>query len=74
MSRTEKLYNRQMAAAGDWDKDRFNYFAVKASLSKAVAELERIKRGTWQEDLMSPRPPSTSRQVKSTTSRRVSNA
>jgi HlyD family secretion protein len=51
MARTEKLYHRQMAAAGDWDKDRFNYFAAKAGLSKSIAELERIKRGTWQEDL-----------------------
>ncbi len=31
MARTEKLYNRQMAAASDWDKDRFNYFAAKAT-------------------------------------------
>jgi multidrug resistance efflux pump len=51
MGRTEKLYNRQMAAAGDFDKDRFAYFAAKAALSKALAELERIKRGTWKEDI-----------------------
>lgn len=51
MARTERLYNRQMIAAGDWDRDRFAYYAAKASLSKAVAELERIKRGTWKEDL-----------------------
>ena len=51
MARTEKLYNRQMAAAGDFDKDRFAYYAAKAALAKALAELERIKRGTWKEDV-----------------------
>jgi multidrug resistance efflux pump len=51
MSRTEKLYNRQMAPASDFDKDRFAFYAAKAALARAIAELERIKRGTWQEDL-----------------------
>jgi multidrug resistance efflux pump len=51
MSRTEKLYNRQMAPAGDWDKDRFAYYAARAALAKTLAELERLKRGTWKEDL-----------------------
>lgn len=51
MGRTERLYNRQMAAASDFDKDRFMFSANKAALSKALAELERIKRGTWKEDL-----------------------
>lgn len=51
MARTERLYNRQMAAAGDYDKDRFAYYGAKASLAKAIAELERLKRGTWKEDL-----------------------
>ena len=51
MARTEKLYNRQMAAAGDFDKDKYTYYAARAALAKAVAECERIKRGTWKEDL-----------------------
>jgi len=51
MGRTERLYNRQMAAASDFDKDRFTYSASKAALAKAIAELERIKKGTWKEDL-----------------------
>ena len=51
MGRTEKLYNRQMAPASDFDRDRFAYSAAKAALLKAKAELERIKRGTWKEDL-----------------------
>ena len=51
MVRTERLFNRQMAAAGDFDKDKFAYYAAKATLAKVVAECERIKRGTWKEDL-----------------------
>lgn len=51
MARTERLYNRQMAPAGDYDKDRYAFYAAKAALSKAIAELERIKRGTWKEDI-----------------------
>ncbi len=51
MGRTERLYNRQMAPASDFDKDRFVYYGSKAALTKARAELERILRGTWKEDL-----------------------
>ncbi|MCA1686793.1 MAG: biotin/lipoyl-binding protein, partial [Planctomycetia bacterium] len=51
MARSERLYSRQMLAGGDWDKDRFAFYAAKATLSRALAELERIKRGTWKEDL-----------------------
>lgn len=49
--RTERLYSRQMAAASDYDKDRYAYAAAKAALHRSEAELLRIKRGTWQEDL-----------------------
>lgn len=51
MARTERLYNRQMAPASDYDRDRFAFYAAKATLARSIAELERIKRGTWQEDL-----------------------
>ncbi|GAC1468367.1 MAG: hypothetical protein NVSMB9_11010 [Isosphaeraceae bacterium] len=51
MGRTERLYKRQMAPASDYDKDRFAFYAAKATLAKALAELERIRRGTWKEDL-----------------------
>ena len=51
MGRTERLYNRQMAPASDYDKDRFVYYGAKAALAKSQAELERIRRGTWKEDL-----------------------
>ena len=52
MARTEKLYQRQMIAASDFDKDRFAYYAAKAAAAKAQAELERTLAGTWKEDLM----------------------
>jgi multidrug resistance efflux pump len=51
IGRTEKLYNRQMAPASDFDRDRFAYFSAKAALSKAVAELEKIMAGSWKEDI-----------------------
>jgi len=51
MARTEKLFNRQMAPASDYDKDRFAYYSAKAALARAVAELEKIKAGSWKEDI-----------------------
>jgi HlyD family secretion protein len=51
VGRTEKLYNRQMIAASDFDKDRFSFYAAKATAAKAKADLERLLAGTWKEDL-----------------------
>jgi HlyD family secretion protein len=51
VGRTEKLYNRQMIAASDYDKDRFSFYAAKATAAKAKADLERLLAGTWKEDL-----------------------
>jgi multidrug resistance efflux pump len=51
MARTEKLFNRQMAPASDYDKDRFAYFSARAALARAVAELDRIKAGSWKEEI-----------------------
>jgi multidrug resistance efflux pump len=51
MARTEKLYQKQMAAAGDYDKDRFAYYSARAAMAKAAAELARIKAGAWKEDI-----------------------
>lgn len=48
-ARTERLYNRQMGTASDYDKDRFAFQSAKASLSKAQADLNRIKI-TWEAD------------------------
>ena len=51
MARSEKLYQRQMIPASDYDKDRFAYLAAKAAHARANADLERILAGTWKEDL-----------------------
>ncbi|AGA27312.1 HlyD family secretion protein [Singulisphaera acidiphila] len=51
VARTEKLYNRQMIAASDYDKDRFTFYAAKSTAAKAKADLERLLAGTWKEDL-----------------------
>jgi multidrug resistance efflux pump len=51
VARTEKLYNRQMIAASDYDKDRFAFYAAKATAAKSSAELQRILAGTWKEDI-----------------------
>ena len=47
--RTERLYQRQMGTASDYDKDRYAFAAAKASLSKAIADLNRLKV-TWDAD------------------------
>jgi HlyD family secretion protein len=51
LGRTEKLFQRQMVAASDYDKDRFAYLAAKATYSKAQADLERMLAGSWKEDI-----------------------
>jgi HlyD family secretion protein len=48
-ARTERLYNRQMGTASDYDKDRYAFAAAKASLQKAIADLNRVKI-TWEAD------------------------
>jgi HlyD family secretion protein len=51
MGRTEKLFNRQMAPASDYDRDRFAYYSAKAAMARAVADLDKIMAGTWKEDI-----------------------
>jgi multidrug resistance efflux pump len=51
MARTERLYQRQMVAASDFDKDRYAFFAAKAMAAKANADLDKILAGTWKEDI-----------------------
>ena len=51
MARTERLFQRQMIAASDYDKDRYAFLAAKATYAKAKADLERILAGTWKEDI-----------------------
>src|SRR5262249_28066684 len=51
MARTERLFQKQMAAASDYDRDRYAFHAAKATYAQAKAELERILAGTWKEDI-----------------------
>jgi multidrug resistance efflux pump len=51
MVRTERLFQRQMAAASDYDRDRFAYAAAKATYARAKADLERTLAGTWIVDI-----------------------
>jgi biotin carboxyl carrier protein len=51
LGRTEKLFQREMVAASDYDKDRFAYLAAKATYAKAKADLERVLAGSWKEDI-----------------------
>ncbi len=47
--RTERLYQRQMGTASDYDRDRYAFQASKATLAKAQADLSRLKI-TWDAD------------------------
>ena len=44
-------YQSQMISASDYDKDRFAYYAAKATYAKAKADLEKILAGSWKEDI-----------------------
>jgi len=50
-NRDEKLFQRQMIAASDYDKDRFAVQAARATLSKVQADLDKLKAGSWKEDI-----------------------
>ena len=51
LARTERLFQRQMISASDYDKDRYAYYAAKATYAKAKADLEKILAGSWKEDI-----------------------
>ena len=51
LARTERLFQRQMIAASDYDKDRYAFAAAKATYAKAKADLEKILAGSWKEDI-----------------------
>ena len=51
MARTERLFERKMIPASDYDKDRYAFFAAKATYARAKADLEKIMAGTWKEDI-----------------------
>lgn len=47
--RTERLYQKQMGTAADYDKDRYAFQAAKAAFAKNQADLQRLKV-TWEAD------------------------
>ena len=51
LARTERLYERKMIAASDYDKDRYAFYAARATYAKAKADLEKILAGSWKEDI-----------------------
>jgi HlyD family secretion protein len=51
LARTERLFERKMIAASDYDKDRYAFYAAKATYAKAKADLEKILAGSWKEDI-----------------------
>jgi HlyD family secretion protein len=51
LARTDRLFQRQMIAASDYDKDRYAYYAARATYAKAKADLEKILAGSWKEDI-----------------------
>ena len=51
LGRSQRLHERQMLPASDYDSDRFGYVAAKAALERANAEYQLILAGTWEQDL-----------------------
>lgn len=51
MRRSEKLYHREVIAPSDFDIDRFAFDAARATVAKADADLNKIKAGSWKEDI-----------------------
>ena len=49
--RSEQLFRRNAGAASDYDKDRFLAAEAKAALAKLEADLDRLRKGSWDEDL-----------------------
>jgi multidrug resistance efflux pump len=48
--RSKGMFQRQAEAPSDFDKDRYNYQALKATLAHDEADLRRLK-ATWTKDL-----------------------
>ena len=49
--RSKSLYDREMLAAGDYDRDNYAEKAAVAALAHAEADLKKIKAGSWIEDI-----------------------
>jgi multidrug resistance efflux pump len=49
--RSANLYQKQMIAASDYDKDRYMMQAARATLAKTEADLAKLKAGAWKADI-----------------------
>lgn len=50
-SRTARLFGRSVSPASDYDRDRYLAAEARATLARNVAELKRLRAGTWTEEL-----------------------
>ncbi len=51
-TRSRSLYQREVGTPSDYDHDRFAAGEARAALERAEAELYRIRKGTWEEDIL----------------------
>jgi multidrug resistance efflux pump len=49
--RSKNLYDREMIASADYDKDNYAEKAAEAALARAESDLKKILAGTWAEDI-----------------------
>jgi multidrug resistance efflux pump len=52
LRRARDLYQKNAGPASDYDVALYSYHAYKATLARAKADLIRLKRGTWEEDII----------------------
>jgi multidrug resistance efflux pump len=50
--RTARLRQQNAVTASEYDIARFNFAATRAAMEKARADLDRLKKGTWEADLL----------------------
>jgi HlyD family secretion protein len=51
MNRTHSLYERAAGPKSDYDSARYAFLNAKGALARVRAELDRLKKGTWKEDI-----------------------
>lgn len=52
VKRSSRLFEMNAGPASDYDRDRFAASEARATLAKVSADLIRLKRGSWQEDIL----------------------